>query len=313
MRHSSTQDGCEPWSGVLPVAPTVFDAGEDLDLAGQRRVVDFVVDAGSTGICVLANYSEQFSLTDDERREVLDATLDQAAGRIPVTVTTSHDSSRVAAQRSREAQELGAGSVMVMPPFFGATMSVPEDGVRAFFHTVAEAVDIPIMVQDAPLSTTGLSVDLLARIAREIPHLRAAKIEMPRAADKIRALRAVAGDDLPGIMDGEEGITLVPDLAAGARGSMTSCLVPDLLGAVVRDYLAGEQDSAVTRWEAVLPLIHFENRQCGLSAAKVLLQEGGVIKSAATRSPFPPLADESRTALLALARRHDPLALRWAA
>src|SRR5690348_8312382 len=55
--------------GVLPVAPTVFHDDESLDLDGQRRVTEFLVDAGSVAICVLANFSEQFSLTDDERRQ----------------------------------------------------------------------------------------------------------------------------------------------------------------------------------------------------------------------------------------------------
>jgi 2-keto-3-deoxy-L-arabinonate dehydratase len=298
--------------GLIPVAPTVFTPTEELDLISQRRVVDFVVDSGSAGICILANYSEQFSVTDEERRRITEATVDQVAGRIEVLVTTSHYSARVAAQRSREAQQMGASMVMLMPPFFGSTMSATPNGVRDFFRRVAEAVDIPIMVQDAPMSTTPLSVSQLAELARDIPHLKYAKIETARAADKIRALGAEADGDLPGLYDGEEGVTLIPDLDAGAVGSMASCLVPEALAAVVRDHLAGDRDAAAERWEAVLPLIHFENRHCGLLAAKVLLEEGGVIASATTRAPFGPLNDDSRKALVDLARRRDPLILRWA-
>lgn len=300
-------------TGVLPVAPTVFHDTEELDLPGQRRVVDFVVDAESDGVCVLANYSEQFSLTDVERRAIMEATVEQASGRVPVIVTTSHYSARVAAQRSREAQEIGAAMVMLMPPFFGATLSAGADAVRAFFLEVSAAVDIPIMVQDAPMSSTPLSVDQVADLAREIPHLRYAKIETPRAADKIRSLRNAAGSNLPGLYDGEEGVTLIPDLDAGAKGTMTSCLVPDVMGAIVREHLSGNRDAAVARWEDVLPLVHFENRQCGLLAAKVLLEEGGVIGSATVRAPYAPLHDETRKALVELARRRDALVLRWAA
>lgn len=299
--------------GLIPVAPTVFTSSEELDLRGQRRVADFVVDSTSTGICVLANYSEQFSLTDEERRLVTKATVEQVAGRIEVMVTTSHYSARVAALRSREAQDMGATMVMLMPPFFGSTMSANPDAVRDFFHRVAEAVDIPIMVQDAPMSTTPLTVSQLAELARDIPHLRYAKIETARAADKIRGLGAAAGNALSGLYDGEEGVTLIPDLDAGAVGSMTSCLVPDVLAEVVRNHSAGDREAAVARWEAVLPLIHFENRHCGLLAAKVLLEEGGVIASATARAPFGHLNDSSRKALVDLARHRDPLILRWAA
>ncbi|MDQ1587711.1 MAG: 2-keto-3-deoxy-L-arabinonate dehydratase, partial [Microbacteriaceae bacterium] len=68
-------------SGIIPVAPTVFTEDEELDLTGQRRVVDYLVDGKSDAVCILANYSEQFSLTDDERERVLTATLEHAAGR----------------------------------------------------------------------------------------------------------------------------------------------------------------------------------------------------------------------------------------
>ena len=99
-------------SGIIPVAPTVFTEDEALDLGGQRRVVDYLVDGKSDALCILANYSEQFSLTDEERELVVTTTLDQAAGRLPVCVTTSHFSARIAAQRSRRAQEQGAEMVM---------------------------------------------------------------------------------------------------------------------------------------------------------------------------------------------------------
>jgi 2-keto-3-deoxy-L-arabinonate dehydratase len=298
--------------GVLPVAPTVFHDDESLDLDGQRRVAEFLVDAGSAAICVLANFSEQFSLTDAERREVLDATLDQVAGRVPVIVTTSSYSTRIARERTREAQERGAAMVMLMPPFFGATMTVPEDGVLEFFRRVVDGLDIEVMVQDAPLSPTPLPVPLLARLAREVPRIRHAKIEVPRAAAKVRALRAAAGDDLPGLYDGEEAVTLVPDLDAGVLATMSSATVPEVLADVVTRYHAGDRPGAVRRWEQVLPLIHYENRQCGLTAAKIVLAEGGVIRSARTRAPFPEVGPQTRAELLELARGRDVLALRWA-
>jgi len=299
-------------TGVLPVAPTVFDEGEDLDLEGQRRVVDFLVDAGASGVCILANYSEQFSLTDAERERILDATVAQADGRIPVVVTTSHYSARIAAQRARQAQDAGARMVMLMPPFFGATMRVPEASLLEYFKRVADGLSIDIMIQDAPMSTTPLSVGTLTALAREVPQIRYAKIEVARAAEKIRNLLSSAGDSLPGVFDGEEGVTLVPDLQAGAVGTMSSCLVPEVLGEVVRLFRAGEVDEATARWEKVLPLIHYENRQVGLAAAKVVLHAGGVIASDRTRAPFDPVPEATRTGLLELAARHRPLALTWA-
>src|SRR4051794_24226358 len=164
--------------GVLPVAPTVFHDDETLDLDGQRRVTEFLIDAGAAAVCVLANYSEQFSLTDAERLQVLDATVEQVAGRIPVIATTSAYSARVARERCVEAQRRGADLVMLMPPFFGAPLTVAEADVVGYFRIVAEGLGLDIMVQDAPMSPTLLSVDLLARLAIEIPQIRHVKIEM---------------------------------------------------------------------------------------------------------------------------------------
>lgn len=299
-------------TGVVPVVPTAFHDDETLDLEGTARVVDYLVDAEVDAVCLLANFSEQFSLTDEERELVARTLLERVAGRVPVIVTTSHFSARVAAERSRRAQELGAAMVMLMPPFFGATMAVPPDQVLRYFGTVAGAIDIPIMLQDAPMSTTPLPVGLFSELLTGLPQVSYAKVETPGAADKIRALVAAAGDALAGPFDGEESVTLIPDLDAGAAGTMCSSLVPAELGRVVRRYRTGDRQGAVDDWEALLPLIHFENRQCGLRAQKILLAEAGVIASDRTRAPLGPVSQETRAGLLELARRRDVFMLRWA-
>src|SRR5215475_765819 len=125
-----------PYRGVFPVAPTIFDDRGELDLEGQRRCIDFMIDAGSHGICILANFSEQFVLTDAERETAMHAVLDHVAGRMPVIVTTTHFSSAICAARSRQAEEAGAAMVMVMPPYHGATFRVGEPALFEFFRVV---------------------------------------------------------------------------------------------------------------------------------------------------------------------------------
>src|SRR3954452_22501664 len=159
------------YAGVFPIAPTTFDEHGDLDLEGQKRAIDFMIDAGVNGICILANYSEQFAISDDERETLTTLILDHVAGRVPVVVTTPHFSSRLAAERSRRAQAAGAAMVMLMPPYHGATVRADDAAVATYFRTVADAIDIPIMIQDAPVSGVALSVDLLAKLAREIPQV----------------------------------------------------------------------------------------------------------------------------------------------
>lgn len=300
-----------PYRGVFPVVPTIFDADGGLDLDGQRRCVDFMIDAGSDGLCLLANFSEQFVLGDDEREVLTRLILEHVAGRVPVIVTTTHFSTRICGERSRRAQDMGAAMVMVMPPYHGATIRVAPEGVRQFFQGVSDAVSIPVMIQDAPVSGTVLPVSMLAECARDIANIGYFKIETPQAAAKLRALIAAGGAAIEGPWDGEEAITLLADLDAGATGAMTGGGYPDLIGPVVHDYLAGRRDAAKAGYNRILPLINYENRQAGLLAAKALMREGGIIRSDAGRHPFAPLQAATRAGLIEIARDLDALALKW--
>jgi 2-keto-3-deoxy-L-arabinonate dehydratase len=300
-----------PYRGVFPVAPTIFADGGELDLEGQRRCIDFMIDAGSDGICILANFSEQFVLTDAERERVMDAVLKHVAGRVPVIVTTTHFSSAVCAARSRQAQDAGAAMVMVMPPYHGATIRVSENGIFDFFRVVSDAIDIPVMIQDAPVAGTPLPIALLARIAREMSNVRYFKVEVPMAAGKLRDLIAAGGSAIEGPWDGEEAITLMADLDAGATGAMTGGGYPDGIRQIIDPFMAGRRDDAVAAYARWLPLINYENRQGGLNACKALMREGGVIGSEAVRHPLQPLHPSTRAGLIEIARRLDPLVLRW--
>ena len=306
-----TPSAPRPYRGVFPVAPTPFtDAGE-LDLAGQRRVLDCMIDQGVDGICILANYSEQFLLDDAERGTLLELCLAHVAGRVPVIVTCSHFSTRIAAERARAAAAAGAAMLMLMPPYHGASLRADDKGILEHFQRIADATPLPIMVQDAPLSGVALSVPFLARLAREVPRVAYFKIEVPGAAAKLRGLIEAGGAAIEGPFDGEESITLMADLDAGATGTMSSALLPDLIKPVLAHHRAGRRQDAAAAYARILPLINFENRQCGLRATKAVMAEGGVIRSEAVRHPLEPLHPATRAGLLELAREVEPLALRW--
>jgi 4-hydroxy-tetrahydrodipicolinate synthase len=300
-----------PYKGVFPVAPTPFLENGDLDLEGQRRVLDCMIDQGVDGICILANYSEQFLLSDEERDTLLSLCLAHVADRVPVIVTTSHFSTRIAAERARKAAEAGARMLMLMPPYHGTGLRADEKGMVEHFARVAEAAGIPIMIQDAPLSGVPLSASFLVRLAREIPLVRYFKIEVAGAAAKLRTLIETGGDAIEGPFDGEDSITLMADLDAGATGTMCSALLPDLIRPVVEHHRTGDRKEAAGVYARILPLINYENRQCGLRAAKTVMMEGGVIRSDTVRHPLEPLHGDTRAGLLELARDVNPLALRW--
>ena len=147
-----------PLTGILPVAPTPFHDDGRVDEEGMRRVLDCMIDQGVDAICILANYSEQFVLSDEERALLTRVSIEHVAGRVPVIVTVSHFSTQIVVERARHAQSLGAAMLMMMPPYHGVGLVPAEAGIMEHFQAVSDAIDIPIMVQDAPLSGVSLPV-----------------------------------------------------------------------------------------------------------------------------------------------------------
>ncbi len=298
------------YSGIWPVAPTPFNEDGTIDLEGMKRVLDCLIDQGADGICVLANFSEQFLISDAEREVLARLSVEHVEGRVPVVVTISHYATQIAVERAQFAKDLGADIVMMMPPYHGALLKgTPEQSFEQF-AAVGE-VGIPIMVQDAPLSGVELPVPLLVRMAREIEAVKLFKIECPRAANKIRALIEAGGDSIEAPFDGEEAITLLADLDAGATGSMTSGMIVDQIKPVILSHHAGDIAGATEAYGRVAMAINHENRQCGWQSCKAAMVEGGVIKSEFCRHPIPPLHAAIRTRLIDLLRPIDPLVLKW--
>ena len=298
------------YSGIWPVAPTPFHDDGTVDIEGMKRVLDCLIDQGADGICILANFSEQFLISDAEREMLARTSIEHVAGRIPIIVTISHFATKIAVERAQFAKDLGADIVMMMPPYHGALLKGNAQQTFEQFKAVGE-VGIPIMVQDAPLSGVELPVPVLLRMAHEIEMVKLFKIECPRAANKLRILISEGGAAIEAPFDGEEAITLLADLDAGATGSMTSGLIVDQIKPIITHHLAGRTNEAIEAYGRVAMVINHENRQCGWQSCKAAMVEGGVIKSEYCRHPIEPLHPAIRSRLLDLLKPLDPLVLKW--
>ena len=276
-------------AGVIPVAPTAFADDGALDLASQRRMTDFLVDAGSDAICILANWSEQFALADDERDAIADAVLDHAAGRVPIVVTTSHFATRIAVERARRAEAAGAAALMIMAPYHGATVRVREPAVFAFFTEVAVRDRHPDRRAGRPHGRSRpvgrrCSCEWRAR-SRTCATSSSRTPTRPTRSEPCSPARATRST---GRGTARSRITLIADLEAGATGTMPGAVIPEVLGDVMRRWAAGDRDGATALFERWLPLLNWENKHAGLAAAKILMHEGGIIAVAAVRAPLAP-------------------------
>ncbi|MEP3428262.1 MAG: dihydrodipicolinate synthase family protein [Roseibium sp.] len=298
------------YAGIWPVAPTPFQEDGQIDTDGMKRVLDCMIDQGVDGICILANFSEQFLISDAEREALTRLCLDHVAGRVPIIVTISHFATELVVTRAKHAKDLGAAIVMMMAPYHGALLKGTAQQTFEQFARVSE-VGIPIMLQDAPLSGVDLPVPLLVKMAQDIEMLKLFKIECAGTASKLRDLIAAGGNSIEGPFDGEEAITLLADLDAGATGTMTSAMIPDQIKPILSKHGNGDWNAASAAYQRVLPAINHENRQCGFRAAKAAMVEGGVIKSDFCRHPIAPLHPETREQLIKLIRPLDPVVLSW--
>jgi 4-hydroxy-tetrahydrodipicolinate synthase len=284
------------FTGVYSVLPTPFKSGGDLDLAGLGRVVDLVVRAGVDGVTALGVTGEVARLAERERALVTERVIDAVASRARVIVGASADGVRTCIDYSREAKAQGAAAVMVSPP---RMPKLNTESVVAHYKALAEAVDLPIVVQDyPPISGFAMEASLLARIAREVPAARVVKLEDPPTPFKTSRILAAAGDTKVEILGGLGGVFLLEELMAGAAGVMTGFAFPEVLVRVVSLYRAGKVDDAADLFYRFVPLMRFEFQEgIGMAIRKDVFRRRGALADGSTRAPGPTLDAATKAAL----------------
>lgn len=285
-----------PFEGVYSVLPTPFRGGGEVDIESLKRVVDLIVAAGVNGVTALGVTGEAARLSERERGVIVDAVVRQVAGRARVIVGTSADGVRACIDFSREAKSLGASAVMVSPPRMAKLNS---ESVVNHYKALAEAVDLPIVVQDyPPISGFSMEAGLLARIAREVPAARAIKLEDPPTPFKTARILVAAGETKVAILGGLGGVFLLEELLAGAAGVMTGFAYPEVLVKVVSLYRAGDVDQAAALFYRFVPLMRFEFQEgIGMAIRKEVFKRRGAIADASTRAPGAVLDEGTRIAL----------------
>ena len=284
------------FEGVYSIIPTAFTDSGDFDEASQRKVVDLFIDKGANGLTALGVTGEVGRLEEHERARVLEVVVAHANGRVPIVAGTSAEGTRTCISYSRQAKALGAAAVMVSPPRMPKLNSA---AVLNHYTALADAVDLPIVVQDYP-PITGFAMEpaLLARIANEIPSARTIKLEDPPTPFKTsRILEASAGTPVQ-IFGGLGGVFLLEELIAGATGAMTGFAFPEILVRIMKHWRAGEHDAAADVFYRAVPLMRFEFQEgIGMAIRKEVLRRRGALASAATRAPAGGLDAATRASL----------------
>ncbi|MGX5722940.1 4-hydroxy-tetrahydrodipicolinate synthase [Shinella zoogloeoides] len=252
--------------GSYTVMVTPFDEALRVDEARLRAFVDWQIKGGVQGLIPLGSTGEFLSLTREERRLVAATVIDQSRGRVPVLVGTAAEWTDEAVSLSREAEELGADGVMVVPPYYS---SPTDDELFVHYRRIGEALSIPVMLYNNPnTANVDLSAALVARLSEidNISYIKESSGSVSRTMDIIR----LCGERMTVFA----GYDAWESYRVGAQGyvSVFSNIAPALsteLFKVTVEQNDGEAGRQL--YHRILPLLHALSGDLYVSATKAAL------------------------------------------
>jgi dihydrodipicolinate synthase/N-acetylneuraminate lyase len=266
--------------GIFPIIYTAFRADGSIDERGERRIVDYLIDASTHGLAATGGASESAKMTVDERKWLLEVCVDQAAGRVPVIMGCTADTTEQSIDFIRHGARLGVRAAFSLLPREQQALKgdALAEALRVHYLALGEASEIPIMVQEV---ANPIPPDLIADLHARCPNVSYVKEEAPDTGHRLTALLEATGGKML-ILSG--GTNLLDDLARGAAGAIPGSIGVADLAAAYNRHVAGDRQGARRAFNHFLPLSHWR-RQFGLIGAKEVLRRLGVIEGAYLRPP----------------------------
>jgi 4-hydroxy-tetrahydrodipicolinate synthase len=282
------------FSGLMPAMVTPFDERGKVDIAATEAVVERFVEAGVNGISPLGSTGEASHLTADERKRFAEEVVRIVGRRVPVVIGVGATGTRETVELARHAQEAGADAVLVVSPFY---WKVGKEGLFKHFATVAESVEIPVLIYNLPMLTgIDLSPSLIEGIASDCPNVSGLKdtvTEYNHLVGVLQEVKPVRPDF--SVLCGWEDLIL-PSLLAGADGSICAFanVAPELFVNLVRSARDGDLQRAAELHRRVLTLVTLgAYSDPPISAIKLSMKILGVPISPAVRGPALPVPEEA--------------------
>lgn len=286
------------WSGVFPAATTAFRRDQSVDLEGTARHLDRLVRAGVHGLVVLGTVGENHSLEPEEKRDVLRAAVDAAAGRVPVLAGVAQNTTAQACRFARDAEKLGADGLMVLPAM--VYKADPRETV-VHFRAVGRETALPVLCYNNPPSYgIDLTPEMFAELASEktLVAIKESSDDPRRLTDLVILL----GDRY--VLFGGVDDLLLESVVLGARG-----WVSGLVNAFPEETLLlwdlasrGCYDQALTIYRWFTPLLHLDTHPKLVQYIKLAMAETG-LGAETTRAPRLPLEGAEREQILKIVRR----------
>jgi len=264
--------------GLFPILAMPFDSKGNIDEEDLRREVEFCIFTGAHGLG-LAMASEITKLSEDERNLATKTVVQQTNGRAKIVINSGAPSTKLAIRMSKNAAELGADSIMIIPP-----VGVSEYEVRAYYEDIARAVTLPIFIQD--ITSAPVAPALAGTLAQDNENICYAKVETlptpPRVSEAI-----AKGNGKLIVFGGAGGSFLIEELERGAVGTMPWASIPEAYKSPLDlffDNKVNEARNHIYRFEPILRTL--SQPGVGFSLTKEILKMRGVFKTANVRRPY---------------------------
>jgi 4-hydroxy-tetrahydrodipicolinate synthase len=275
----------EPLRGIYPALQATFDDSGELDVPSMERQVAHCIEAGTHGLVFPVMGGELFYLSESERKQLVEVVVGTAAGQVPVVAGVAAPSTPIAAVHARHAKEAGADAVVALPPYV-AHANLEEK--RAYYRAIAEAAEMPVMVQH---SWPGMSGEFIASLIRDIDRVCYVKEEAAPSGHSISAVIQAAGKGCLGVFGGAHGRWMIPEMRRGARGFIPAAQTTEVYVAIWDAYHAGKEAKAREIFAHLEPLLSLLSL-IGLRLCKEVLVRRGVIRTATMRIPNAAELDE---------------------
>ena len=294
--------------GIAPILFTPFDENGEIDAPGLRKILRFELDGGIHAVGINGFASEAYKMTDGERLDNVKIIASELANALPLIVGIAPTSTEAAIRQARELAPYHPAALMTLPP---ATM---DNGVRAFvefYVDFAKAIDIPIILQQAPhipqYHHTELPAEALAEIADRAPNVKYFKIEGPGSADKMNELAPLLGSNAR-MFGGGGGITVLKELKNGAAGLIPGVGFNEIFLAAWEKWTSGDSEAAaqiIARGEKLVRAVSGQGHEYSLHMRKQLMKRYGAISSAYVRRPTVALDECDLPAFFAIVDQLD--------
>ena len=272
------------FEGVCPVINTPFTASGEIDLKGIDSIVEYVLESGCTSIALFALNSEPHKMSHQEKYQVMERFLGAVSKRAETMIGVIENSVPGAIEFAARAKELGADGIILYPPSI-ATPSGPQ--LLDYFSKISGAVDIPVVIQDAP-RTTGvtMSTEFILDAFYKIKNFKYIKVECPLPVHKLNTIVERTDNGLK-CLSGNGGIFTVDSFVRGAWGVMPGIGLVKHFVEIWNAFKAKNMTRARDIFENMLPLLWFEDQSLEffISCEKEILHRKGVIESSFVRVP----------------------------